>query len=419
MTIDAWIENPQRSAFPFDAVLREYWRVGKHFVERPMLEALARARRLVHGEAPIAGCRRTLAAFLDVVLDKHDGRYDYRSYLALALLPLPDGGNGRHRAAAAAAQRDHLLTLLVTDLLAFELRVLSGEQALLLPGMRPDGALIAKRCRLGLRALSPVLARSGYSVLPAPDGADDPLAQARVLVAEVNGQRSTEDAALLQRTMLPVYTLHDEYLFLRVLQSFETCFSFVCTALEATIRALHDGQAADACRRLLQCEAAFEEAAPLFSLMATMRPEAFRVFRQYTEGASAIQSRAYKRMEALCARPCAARLDSPGYRSVPELRAQIDDQWPTLQDACRAARMSRRIDASEHAAVQQRMADFEARVLGWRKMHHGLAVRMLGPASGTGYTEGTPYLRSVMAAPLFTASSAHATLPDEHSMEHV
>jgi hypothetical protein len=41
---------------------------------------------------------------------------------------------------------------------------------------------------------------------------------------------------------------------------------------------------------------ALREAGPLFSLLATMPVESFRLFRQFTEGASAIQSRGYKVM---------------------------------------------------------------------------------------------------------------------------
>ncbi|GAB3899181.1 hypothetical protein ACFQ1S_08460 [Kibdelosporangium lantanae] len=77
-----------------------------------------------------------------------------------------------------------------------------------------------------------------------------------------------------QRTMelnaLPAYTVHDEHLFLRVLLAFET----------------------------------------MFALLATIQVDSFRTFRQFTEGASAIQSRNHTIVESLCRRPGPSRLDS-------------------------------------------------------------------------------------------------------------
>ncbi|WP_255599269.1 hypothetical protein [Micromonospora sp. RL09-050-HVF-A] len=52
------------------------------------------------------------------------------------------------------------------------------------------------------------------------------------------------------------------------------------------------------------------------------------------------------------------------------------------------------------------MAAFAEAVLTWRRTHHRLATRMLGSRSGTGYTEGTPYLAAVRADPVFTTVSA-------------
>lgn len=400
MTIDARIDSWRVGSFPLEEVLQEYWRVGKHFVAPSVLQALARVREVLRADAEVRARQRGLLEFLDVALDKHDGSYDYRSYLALPLLALPYGGAYRDRPGAAAAQRDRLLALLVTDLLDFELRALDGL-AVPLPQLRADPTLVAKRCRLGLRALAPALGRMGH--LLGVDEHADALASARAACSAVRETVRPAEAAMLRTTMLPVYTLHDEYLFLRVLQSFETCFSFICTGLEAAITAVHEGTADAACACLEQCDAALQEAAPLFSLMATMRVDAFRVFRQYTEGASAIQSRAYKRLEALCSRPHPERLDSPGYRSVPELREQIGDGWDSLQGAYDAVHRSQRLSAVELAALRRGMAGFEDRVLAWRKTHHGLAVRMLGPATGTGYTQGTPYLHAVMTERLFAA----------------
>jgi tryptophan 2,3-dioxygenase len=57
------------------------------------------------------------------------------------------------------------------------------------------------------------------------------------------------------------------------------------------------------------------------------------------------------------------------------------------------------------------MARFADTLLRWRETHYRLAVRMLGERPGTGYTEGTPYLRSVRKIPVF-ASPVFASLEE-------
>lgn len=420
MDLETWLGRRDVAPFPFDDILERYWRVGKHFVDRPTLDTLDRLRRrLAAHRSPCAGTARALA-FLDVALDKYDGRYDYRSYLALPLLPLPETG-GSAGLEDAARRRDQLAVRLVADVLDFELGALDGERRPC-PQMRADATLVAKRCRLALRAIAPALRRMGLCEHATADG-DEPdrtgggagdaaedcadrraMDTAHGLRAAVCGAMRPDEAAALRITLLPVYVLHDEVMFLRVLQAFETCFTFLCTALEAGIAAIEAGAYACADAALAQAEAALHEAGPLFSLMATMRVEAFRAFRQYTEGASAIQSRAYKTMEALCAPPRPERLDSPGYEAVPEVRRRITSGWKSIEGAVDAAHRAGRLDREERDALRARMGAFEARVLAWRKTHHSLAVRMAGPATGTGYTEGTPYLRAVMTTPLFACT---------------
>ena len=138
--------------------------------------------------------------------------------------------------------------------------------------------------------------------------------------------------------MLPVSLIHDEYQFIRVLQSFEVTFALIAVQLQTAVRALSDGESALAQECILAAERALHEAAPLWSLVATMRLEAFQTFREFTEGASAIQSRNYKLVESLCRRPDAARLDSAAYLSVPEVRQRVLAGQLTLDEAFQAAR---------------------------------------------------------------------------------
>jgi tryptophan 2,3-dioxygenase len=334
--LTAWLFRPYPETFPYAAVVAEFQRVGKHFVDPSMLALLDRARRkLPAGYDPDADY---LARFLDFTLDKHDGRYDNPSYIAVDLLPLAD--------------LDRLLAILVADMLRHELE--HGD----------DARLVAKRCRLGLRVLQ---------------RGDD----AREAIAAVEREFNDIEAHRLRRlTALPVSQVGDEYMFIRMLQCYEATFAFIATKLREAI----DGAGASAIRA---AEQAMLAARPLWSIVATMRPDHFLTFREFTDGASAIQSRNYKLVESLCSRPSDARLESPAYQSVPEVRERVLAGQPALDEA------------DHDAAVRAAMDGFESALAHWRNSHYKLAVKMLGERRGTGYTEGVPYLNDVRALPVF------------------
>ncbi|WUI09105.1 tryptophan 2,3-dioxygenase family protein [Micromonospora sp. NBC_00421] len=375
--------------FPYHAVVAEFNRVGKHFVKKELLALLDQLRAQVNARA---APDRQLSAFLDVALDKWDARYDYLSYLALPLLPLP---------AVGRRERDRLLVDLVADAVAFELAA-STDGTDLLPEQRPGPMLVTKRCRLGVRAGFAALTRLGLAgTVTDPDPVTAAVALHRLAVTGRDAARER----VLRLSMLPVYVSHDEYLFIRVLQAYECLFAGVAEELRATITALGTGRPRQAAARLAYARELIGGAGALFSLLATMQPAAFRTFREYTEGASAIQSRSYKLMESLCRTPEPARLDSTAYRSVPEVRDLVRAGQPSIDQAYRAAVRDGRLRGTEHTLVRQQMAAFAEAVLTWRRTHHRLAVRMLGSRTGTGYTEGTPYLAAVRSVPVFTAVS--------------
>ncbi|MEU7979208.1 tryptophan 2,3-dioxygenase family protein [Micromonospora sp. NPDC049081] len=429
--------DPER--FPYDAVVTEFQRVGKHFVKKELLAVLDQVRARVGTRTPPA---RQLSTFLDVALDKWDDRYDYRSYLALPLLPLPAAGPtdirpagpapstgqtdqtgptgpatraGQSQQATRAGQaggrreRDRLLVDLVADALAFELAV-ATDATDLLPEQRPEPTVVAKRYRLGVRAGISALTRLGrVGAVTDPDpvtATRDPVAAATALHRLAVAGRDPARERVLRLSMLPVYVSHDEYLFIRVLQAYECVFAGVAEELRDTITALATGRPHRAAASLAYARELISDAGPLFSLLATMQPAAFRTFRDYTEGASAIQSRSYKLMESLCRPPTPDRLDSTAYRSVPEVRDLVRSGQPSIDQAYRAAVHDGLLRGPDQALVRQRMAAFAEAVLTWRRTHHRLATRMLGSRSGTGYTEGTPYLAAVRADPVFTTVSA-------------
>jgi tryptophan 2,3-dioxygenase len=256
----------------------------------------------------------------------------------------------------------------------------------------------AKRCRLVLQAAGPSARRQALS-----DGVDvtDPIAGARRLWTNLDADLSFAERRTLQLTMLPVSIIHDEYQFIRILQAFEATFALVAVELSAAVRALADGGCDLAIQRIRAAETALLEAAPLFSLVATMQVEAFHAFRTYTEGASAIQSRNYKLVESLCRRPDPSRLDSAAYLSVPEVRQRVLADPVTLDDALAAARVNGQLNAHDLDNLEQAMRLFAATLRRWRRTHAQIAGRMLGDRSGTGYTAGVPYHQAVQTIPVF------------------
>lgn len=393
----SWLQEPEPKKFPYAAVVRHYQCVGKHFVRPELLQLLADVRdRLPVMRGPWQHVQ-TLSSFLSTALDKPDNRYDYPTYLALSLLQLPTVDDPVEQAPFARSRCDRLLVQLTADALAFEIAAVEGATSLL-PDMRPSTNIVIKRCKHGLRTIRPGLARMSL------DGgltATEPLDLARQVCSVVQADMSFSERRALQLSVLPVYTAHDEYMFLRVLQAFETTFALLAVQLRGVTVALARREIDQALHFLSGSESALRESAPLFSMLATMQVESFRTFRQFTEGASAIQSRNYKFVESLCREPDSERVDSPAYHSVPEVRDRVLAGQHTLDAAYRELCESGDLGEHERERLTQGVKGFARALLRWRNTHYRLALRMLGEATGTGYTEGTPYLDAVRTIPVF------------------
>ena len=383
--VAAWCRHPEPATFPYDAVTAELRHAGRHFAPRDLLASLAAARAALPQCASDAG---RLISFLSTALDKWDDRYDNPSYLALDGLELPAGA-----APQAAARRDRLVSLLIADALRFELAAADGRTALQ-PQLRPDARVTEKRCRHALLVLAPMLARGGTPIIA---DADDPVASARGAMQAVLGGATADEERMLQLTLMPVSRVHDECLFIRVLQSYEATFAYAAVELAAAAAQIARGDGAAAVAALSGAARTLSEASPLFSLLGTMQQEAFLAFRQFTDGASAIQSRNYKFMESVCRIPDRERIDSAAYLSVPEVRAAVLDGQPTIDGALRAGTLSGEQATAVHAAMDR----FSSALLKWRRTHHGVAGRMLGDRRGTGDTAGHAYLAQGMTIPVF------------------
>ena len=411
--IDAWHASRIADIFPYEAVVAEFHRVGKHHVATGVLEALAGVRAvLAETRGPVASVLQ-LDRFLDAALDKWDGRYANPTYLALRLLPLPDVNHPGQDIDAVGRRYDRLFVQLIADALRFETAAADRTTAML-PQMRPNAGITAKRCRLGLQAAAPAAGR-----LALDDGVEvaDPIAGARRLWANLSASLSPGERRVLRLTMLPVSVIHDEYQFIRSLQAFEATFALAAVHLRAAVQALANGTAHLALQRIRAAGTALREAAPLFSLVATMQVDAFQAFRVYTEGASAIQSRNYKIVESLCRRPDPSRLDSAAYLSVPDVRQRVLAGQATLDDAFAAARGAGHLGQVDLNDLEQAMRELAAALLRWRRAHYRVAVRMLGERTGTGYTEGSPYLRAALAIPVFPSLAPDQDADDAAALD--
>jgi len=285
---------------------------------------------------------------------------------------------------------------LAADEISFELASAEGRTAML-PAMRPAPHVMTRRCRLAMHAATPALQRLG---LDSRITARDPNQAAQDLCGAVLSGLPTLDRRILQLSILPVYVHHDEYLFIRVLQMFETTFALLATMLNGAIHALTEDAFPAAIQFIDVAESTLRESVPMFSLLATMQPESFLIFREFTVGASAIQSRNYKIVESLCRKPDAGRLDSAAYLSVPEVRKRVLAGSATLDDAFRSA-SSRWLTEGQREMLNAAMGRFSATLMKWRHTHYLLAAHMLGERTGTGYTEGPPYLKLVQTIPVF------------------
>jgi tryptophan 2,3-dioxygenase len=410
----SWLDAPDPKRFPYRAVIRVYHSVGKHFVPADVLGLLGAVRDVLPLMPGPWRQLRTLAAFLDIALSKPDNRYDYPTYLALGLLELPTIDDHINHVIFARSRCDRLLAHLITDVMGFELSALEG-QSTLLPMMRPARELVIKRIRHGLRAIQPALARMA---LGRGLRAADPIDQARRVCGLVRADMSFAEQRSIELSVIPLSTMHDEYLFLRMLQTLEVTFALLATHLHGAIAALKVEEIDRSVKYLDGSADALIESAPLFSMLATTQIESFRTFRHFTEGGGTMQSRNYRIVEALRRRLDDERIGSLAHRSVAGVHSRVLVDDPTLDSAYVQVCRSSNITAADKARLTEAIANFSDALIRWHRTHDRLAVRMAGSASGTGHTKGTPHLATVRDIPVCsTALMGYANVQDAADRE--
>ncbi|WP_367319157.1 tryptophan 2,3-dioxygenase family protein [Streptomyces sp. HUAS ZL42] len=370
------------------SITEEGRRTGKHFLSERSLVELSDIRRRHTARRPF------LEAFLDGMLDKYEGRYWNRSYLSLPLLELLL--DGRY----SALSPDRMSTLLMSDVVRFEIQTAGGSHESPSLG-RPDPVTLRKRLRHALRFVVDGLGGPDADDLPSRV-ADMPQPGLEGLVDLLPGPPATDAGRWFGVTVQPVYVLHDEYFFIRILQTHEMLFTAIATHMKGAIGALRAGQLESSVAWINHATEIFERAAALFRIVATMRAGQFSIFRQFTQGASAIQSEQYKRFEILCGVPPAPRLHSAAFTSVPAVRAEAEDTaHDTLTRAYLDLREAGVFSQAEWNLLDAALSRLEGRHQRWKSTHRSLAVRMLGDAHGSGYTDGVPYLTKCLENRLF------------------
>jgi tryptophan 2,3-dioxygenase len=376
--IDRWSTGDAPDSLTLAKLISEHIRaVGKHFLSVPILTRLTEIRRQHGARDPF------LDAFLEGVLDKFEGRFFNRTYLALPLLERicddPLSGLDPERMSA----------LLMADVVRFETAAAAEEST----SDRPDPATLRKRITHALRFVASCRDADSSDVGPDLDLAE--------VLETLPALPATPAGEWFDITVHPVHVAHDEYFFMRALQAHEMVFTTLAADLRAATTSLRDGRFEDAVSSLEHANKVFARAAMLFRLVATMRPDHFHAFREFTQGASAIQSEQYKRFEMACGAPSAKRLRSDAFANVPAVQADAVAGHDDLSHAYLDARRDGAFTPDESDVIDVALTKLEGGHQRWKATHHSIAARMLGEAQGSGYTAGVPYLRKCLDNRLF------------------
>jgi tryptophan 2,3-dioxygenase len=375
--IDRWSAGDAPDGVALAQLITAHSRaIGKHFLSVPILTRLSEIRRQ-HGARD-----EFLDAFLDGVLDKFEGRYYNRTYLALPLLEKicddPQSGLDPERLSA----------LLMADVVRHETDTAAKESS----SDRPDPKTLRKRVTHALRFVA--------SCRDADNEVGRDLDLGEVLES-LPALPATRAGDWFDMSVQPVYVAHDEYFFMRALQAHEMVFTTLAIDISAATTSLRGGRFEEAVSHLEHANKVFARAAMLFRLVATMRPAHFHAFREFTQGASAIQSEQYKRFEIACGAPTVERLSSDAFTNVPAVQAEAVAGKDNLSAAYLDARRDGVFAPDQWEILDAVLTRLEAAHQRWKGTHHSMASRMLGDAAGSGYTTGVPYLQKCIDNRLF------------------
>ncbi len=230
---------------------------------------------------------------------------------------------------------------------------------------------------------------------------------------------------------------HDEMLFIIVHQTYELWFKELLHDLDAVVESLASvasrrwrDQVYEAARLLRRCTEIMRVLVTQFTILETMLPTHFMIFRGRLEPASGFQSEQFREIEFLCGLKDEKLLrqhahEPEGYARLerrlhaPSLRDVFFDALATIgkmavvpEAASEDERFQRRAEAirdvyedernyRDWIDVCERLTEFDELMVSWRLRHIQVVERIIGARRGTGGSEGSSYLRTTLGKRLF------------------
>jgi tryptophan 2,3-dioxygenase len=194
-------------------------------------------------------------------------------------------------------------------------------------------------------------------------------------------------------SLLPTTRLHDEQMFIRTIQVFETEYRQVYRCLVRASAAMQVLDVERACAELADATGRVAMSSVLYRVVTTMPRSAFAIIREYTNGRSAIQSRSYRQIDLVCA----PQPPSPVADKLPA----VEVTSPTLQEAFLA--IAPRLPGTEAERLAERLRSLDTSWRAMKRTHWGITLKIIGRVPGTGGTAGAAYLKHASETPLFPA----------------
>ena len=230
---------------------------------------------------------------------------------------------------------------------------------------------------------------------------------------------------------------HDELLFIIIHQTYELWFKELLHDLDAVVDSLSKvasrqwrDQVYEAARLLRRCTEIMRVLVTQFTILETMLPTHFMVFREKLEPASGFQSEQFREIEFLCGLKdekllrhhlhdpeayarLEQRLHAPSLHDVFfEALSTIGKLPPLAKQVTEEERFQQRAEAVRNVYEDERsyrdwidlcerLTEFDELVVAWRLRHIQVVERIIGARRGTGGTEGASYLRTTLGKRLF------------------
>ena len=228
------------------------------------------------------------------------------------------------------------------------------------------------------------------------------------------------DELLSQQVLASDPPAHDELLFITVHQVYELWFKQLLHELTHARDGMLAGDTYVARHALQRCHAVERVLVEQVSVLETMTPQDFLVFRSLLAPASGFQSVQFREIEFLSGKrdpALVARLQLSD-----ESRARLDRRLsePSLWDAYLVLLSKNGLPVSDDARMESLLAVARDRasygdlwdvseglvthdelVGQWRARHVDMVERQIGTKSGTGGSTGAPYLRRALGVRFF------------------